>query len=101
MKNNRVDEEAIGDHVLIPNREGKEEGFEVLFAFVQEDTGNRYMMVSPLEPTAEEKESDEQDVYAFRYREEGDRLVLFFIEDTKEWDIIEEMFQLFLQQNHS
>ncbi|MNU03022.1 hypothetical protein D3C72_2469070 [compost metagenome] len=43
-------------------------------------------------------EADESDVYAFRYEEEGDDIKLFVIQDDAEWEIVEETFNTFVEE---
>ncbi|MBD8498930.1 MULTISPECIES: DUF1292 domain-containing protein [Paenibacillus] len=75
--------------IYIPDDEGNEEEFEVIMKFEVDGSDNKYMMVVPVEPSDEE---DSEEVYAFRYEEDGDDLKLFVIEDEEEWNIVEETF---------
>lgn len=78
--------------IYIPDDEGNEEEFEVIMKFEIESgqyAGNQYMMVVPADAESDE-ETDE--VYAFRYVEDGDDLQLFTIEDENEWNEVEETF---------
>lgn len=79
--------------IFIPNEDGEEEEFEVLMRFEVEDSGQNYMMVVPVEgdPNVDE-------VYAFRYEDDGEDLKLFIIEDDEEWEIVEETFNTLLDQ---
>jgi uncharacterized protein YrzB (UPF0473 family) len=86
-------EEEEVEQIIIPDEEGNEEVFEVLYKFDVEQTGNLYMMVIPVDGDPEVDE-----VYAFRYEEEGDDISLFIIEDDKEWEIVEATFQTILEQ---
>ncbi|MDF2669467.1 MAG: hypothetical protein K0R67_1773 [Paenibacillus sp.] len=74
--------------IFIPDEEGNEEEFEVIMKFEMDDSDKKYMMVVPV--NGDEEETDE--VYAFRYEEDGDDLQLFTIEDEAEWDMVEETF---------
>jgi uncharacterized protein YrzB (UPF0473 family) len=80
--------------IYIPDEEGNEEEFEVIMKFEIESgqfQGNKYMMVVPV--NAEEEEDAEADeVYAFRYEEDGDDLQLFTIDNEDEWNEVEETF---------
>jgi uncharacterized protein YrzB (UPF0473 family) len=73
--------------IFIPDEDGNEEEFEVIMKFELDDSDKKYMMVVPVNG---DEETDE--VYAFRYEEEGDDLQLFTIEDEEEWDMVEETF---------
>lgn len=78
--------------IYIPDEEGNEEEFEVIMKFEVDDSDKKYMMVVPLISDNEE----EDEVYAFRYEEDGDDLKLYRIEDDAEWDIVEETFNTLL-----
>ncbi|NIK69772.1 MULTISPECIES: DUF1292 domain-containing protein [unclassified Paenibacillus] len=78
--------------IYIPDEDGNEEEFEVIMKFEVDGSDSKYMMVVPLA-----SESDEEDeVYAFRYEEEGDDLKLYTIEDEEEWNMVEETFNTLL-----
>ena len=80
--------------IYIPDEEGNEEEFEVIMKFEVDGSDQKYMMVVPL--TGENDEEDE--VYAFRYEEEGDDLKLYTIEDEEEWNMVEETFNTLLSE---
>lgn len=78
--------------IYIPDDEGNEEEFEVIMKFEMDDSDQKYMMVVPLQ-----SDNDEEDeVYAFRYEEDGDDLKLYTIEDEEEWSMVEETFNTLL-----
>jgi Uncharacterized protein conserved in bacteria len=78
--------------IYIPDEDGNEEEFEVIMKFEVDGSDSKYMMVVPLA-----SDNDEEDeVYAFRYEEEGDDLKLYTIEDEEEWNIVEETFNTLL-----
>lgn len=78
------------DVIYIPDEEGNEEPFEILFTFERDETGEKYMLVVP---EGEADSEGEGEVYAFRYEEdEDDNLTLYLIEDESEWDMVEETF---------
>ncbi|WP_028596038.1 DUF1292 domain-containing protein [Paenibacillus assamensis] len=87
MTNDKQHEEP--EIIYIPDDEGNEEEFEVIMKFEVDGSDNKYMMVVPVEASDEE---DSEEVYAFRYEEDGDDLKLFVIEDEEEWNIVEETF---------
>lgn len=74
--------------IYIPDDEGNEEEFEVIMKFEVDGSDRKYMMVIPVD--SEDEETDE--VYAFRYEEDGDDLKLYIIEDEEEWNNVEETF---------
>ncbi|MFD0714031.1 DUF1292 domain-containing protein [Paenibacillus sp. GCM10027626] len=84
--------------IYIPDEEGNEEEFEVVMKFEVDGSDQKYMMVVPL--TSSESEADDEEeadeVYAFRYEEDGDDLKLYTIEDEEEWNMVEETFNTLL-----
>ncbi|SIS36725.1 DUF1292 domain-containing protein [Salimicrobium flavidum] len=78
------------ERIVIPDENGEEHLFEVLFTFDVEKTGHSYIAVVP----AEQKENEEVEVFAFRYEEKEDdeeNLSLYQIESDQEWEMVEEM----------
>lgn len=77
------------ERIIIPDENGDEHLFEVLFTFDVDETGQTYIAVIPTE-----QEEEEVEVYAFRYElrdnDEND-LALFPIESDEEWEMVEEM----------
>ncbi|HEX7056368.1 MAG TPA: DUF1292 domain-containing protein [Bacilli bacterium] len=82
--------------IYIPDEEGNEEEFEVIMKFEVDDTNAKYMMVVPVEDSPDAEETDE--VFAFRYEEDGDELKLYTIEDEDEWNMVEETFHTLLDE---
>lgn len=76
------------ERIIIPDENGDEHLFEVLFTFDVDETENSYIAVVP----AEQAEQDEVEVYAFRFEEqENEDFTLFPIESDEEWELVEEM----------
>lgn len=78
------------ERIIIPDENGEEHLFEVLFTFDVDQTEQSYIAVVPVE----QKDDEEVEVYAFRYEEkekDDDDLSLFPIESEQEWEIVEEM----------
>jgi len=75
------------EYIYIADDDGNEEKFEVIYQFDAE--GKHYILLVPANLPEDEQEAE---VYAFRYEEEGEGLNLYMIEDEKEWDLIEEVF---------
>lgn len=77
------------ERIIIPDDNGEEHLFEVLFTFDVDQTEQSYVAVVP----AEQKEDEEVEVFAFRYeeKENDDDLALFHIESDDEWDMVEEV----------
>lgn len=94
MSNDEMDYEP--EIIYIPDDDGNEEEFEVVMKFEVDGSDQKYMMVVPVDS---EDETDE--VYAFRYEEEGDDLKLYTIEDEEEWNMVEETFNTLLDQEEN
>ncbi|MUK87021.1 DUF1292 domain-containing protein [Ornithinibacillus sp. L9] len=78
------------ERIIIPDENGEEHLFEVLFTFDVDETNQSYIAVVPVE----QKDDDEVEVYAFRYEEkekDDNDLSLFPIESDEEWEMVEEM----------
>ncbi|WP_163970083.1 DUF1292 domain-containing protein [Oceanobacillus halotolerans] len=78
------------ERIIVPDENGEEHLFEVLFTFDVDETNQSYIAVVPVE----QKEAEEVEVYAFRYEEkeeQDDDLSLFPIESDEEWEMVEEM----------
>ncbi|GGN55094.1 MULTISPECIES: DUF1292 domain-containing protein [Oceanobacillus] len=86
------------ERIIIPDDNGEEHLFEVLFTFDVDDTDQSYIAVVPVE----QAEDEEVEVYAFRYEEkENDEedLSLFPIESDEEWEIVEEMLATLAEED--
>lgn len=85
------------ERIIIPDENGEEHLFEVLFTFDVEENNQSYIAVVP----AEETDEEEQEVFAFRYeeRDNEDDLALFAIETDEEWDLVEEMLNTLIDEN--
>ncbi|WP_017755902.1 DUF1292 domain-containing protein [Calidifontibacillus oryziterrae] len=88
------------ERIIIPDENGDEHLFEVLFTFDVEETGKSYMVLEPV--ANQENDDDEEDieVFAFRFEENEDEddLALFPIETDEEWEMVEEMLNTFAEQ---
>jgi uncharacterized protein YrzB (UPF0473 family) len=84
------------ERIIIPDDNGEEHLFEVLFTFDVDETNESYIAVVPVE----QSEDEEVEVYAFRYEEKGDEedLSLFPIESDEEWDMVEEMLHTLAEE---
>lgn len=103
MENKDLNNEELNDDniemeepeiIYIPDEEGNEEEFEVIMKFEVDGSDSKYMMVVPVESD----EDNEEEVYAFRYEEEGDDLKLYTIDDEEEWNVVEETFNTLLAE---
>ncbi|MFV9510953.1 DUF1292 domain-containing protein [Tepidibacillus sp. LV47] len=75
------------EFIFIPDDEGNEEKFEILYEFEVED--KRYILITPADM---DEDQEEAEVYAFRYEEDGKDMRLYPIENEKEWELVEEVF---------
>ncbi len=79
------------ERIIIPDENGEEHLFEVLFTFNIDETNASYICLVPID----QLDSEEAEVYAFRYEDESqvdeNDLKLFPIESDEEWDMVEEM----------
>lgn len=85
------------ERIIIPDDNGDEHLFEVLFTFDVDATEQSYIAVVPVE----QAEDDEVEVYAFRYEEKDndeEDLSLFPIESDDEWEMVEEMLQTLAEE---
>ncbi|GGE13493.1 UPF0473 protein [Marinithermofilum abyssi] len=93
------------EFIFITNEEGEKERFRIILTFEHDETGNQYMVVAPEEDEDAQVQGNddivEQDVYAFRYEEEGEQLKLFTIEDDDEWDMVEEVLNTFQEDEET
>ncbi|UOQ91971.1 DUF1292 domain-containing protein [Halobacillus shinanisalinarum] len=77
------------ERIIIPDENGEEHSFEVLFAFDVGQTEASYVSVVP----AEQKEGEDVEVFTFRYEEKAndeDDLAIYHIESDEEWELVDE-----------
>lgn len=88
------------DRIVIPDPDGGEDLFDVLFYFDVPETDKSYVVVTPADQSDEDEDSDDdgEEVFAFRYEGEGDDFKLFPIETDEEWDMVEEMINTFSEE---
>lgn len=79
--------------IYIPDEDGNEEEFEVLMKFELDGSDQKYMMLVPADG-----EADVNEVYAFRYEENGDDITLYTIDNEEEWNMVEETFHTLLDE---
>ncbi|WP_112181432.1 DUF1292 domain-containing protein [Paraliobacillus zengyii] len=77
------------ERIIIPDENGEEHLFEVLFTFDVDENQQSYIAVVPVD----QNEDEEVEVFAFRYEDKNneDDLALFQIESDEEWEMVEEM----------
>lgn len=95
---NHIHEHDEEDRIIIPDENGEEHLFDVLFTFDVEETGKSYMVVKPVEAPEDTDDDDYEEVFGFRYEENGDDFNLFPIETDEEWDMVEEMINTFSEE---
>lgn len=85
------------ERIIIPNEEGEEEVYEVVYRFDVDDTKQSYIAVIPVE----QDEDEEVDLFAFRYEdsEDDDDINLFPIDGEEEWNIVEETLNTLIDQD--
>ncbi|MFC7063878.1 DUF1292 domain-containing protein [Halobacillus seohaensis] len=86
------------ERITIPDENGDEHLFEVLFTFDVEQTESTYIAVSPAEPS----EDEDVEVFTFRYEEkadEGEDLALYQIESDEEWELVDEKLNALIDQD--
>ncbi len=84
------------ERIIIPDENGEEHLFEVLFTFDVDANQQSYLAVVPVD----QKDDEEVEVFAFRYedKENEDDLALFQIETEEEWEIVEEMLNTLMDE---
>ncbi len=91
-------EKAERERIVIPDENGDEHLFEVLFTFDVDATGNSYMVL--VDASEADSDEEEMEVHAFRYEDKDDEendLALYPIETDEEWEIVEEMLNTFAE----
>ncbi|MCD8501433.1 MAG: DUF1292 domain-containing protein [Bacillaceae bacterium] len=91
-------EKAERERIVIPDENGDEHLFEVLFTFDVDATGNSYMVL--VDASEADNDEEEMEVHAFRYEDKDDEendLALYPIETDEEWEIVEEMLNTFAE----
>ncbi|GEL06800.1 DUF1292 domain-containing protein [Salisediminibacterium halotolerans] len=84
------------ERIVIPDENGNEHLYEVLFTFDHPEIEDRSYIVVAAEGDQEDDESEEVEVHAFIYTEdENDELSLFPIESDEEWEMVEELLRTF------
>lgn len=96
MSDIQMNEGGEQERIVIPDENGDEHLFEVLFTFDVDSTEKSYMVVAP--EGSNSGEEDEVEVHAFRYEEdEQGEITLFPIETDGEWEMVEELLNTFTE----
>ncbi|WP_096440429.1 DUF1292 domain-containing protein [Alteribacter populi] len=94
MSDLRMQRPEDEEQIVIPDENGEEHLFEVLFSFDVDATGNSYIVLAPA--GAQEGDEEEIEVHAFKYEEpEGEDIALYPIESEEEWNMVEELLNTF------
>lgn len=92
-------QQANNDENLITliDEDGNEQLFKELFTFDSDDSGKSYIFIYP----AEQENDDSVDIQAYIVadNEDGDGQDLVPIEDDKEWDMVEQVLNTFLDDD--
>ncbi|TFB24890.1 DUF1292 domain-containing protein [Filobacillus milosensis] len=86
------------ERIIIPDENGEEHLFDILFTFDVDETEKSYLVAVP----ADQAEEEEQEVFAFRYEESetnDDDITLYQIDTEQEWEMIEEMLATFTEDD--
>ncbi|PSL45082.1 uncharacterized protein YrzB (UPF0473 family) [Salsuginibacillus halophilus] len=96
--------EEENNRIVIPDEDGNEHLFDVLFEFESDNFNASYVVVVPTEQNKEDAEEDaEVDLFAFRYQQEGDdesdvSLEQIPEENEEEWEMIESTIETLLDE---
>ena len=83
--------------ISLIDEDGNEQLFKELFTFDSDDYGKSYILIYP----AEQENDDSVDIQAYIVadNEDGDGQDLVPIEDDKEWDMVEQVLNTFLDDD--
>ncbi|MBB5173174.1 DUF1292 domain-containing protein [Texcoconibacillus texcoconensis] len=100
MDQSKINQPTEQERVVIPDENGDEHLFEVLFTFDVDETENSYMVLVP--EGSQDNEEEEVEVHAFRYEENDEgELSLIPIEDEEEWNMVEEMLNTYIEMSEN
>ena len=83
--------------ITLIDEDGNEQLFKELFTFDSDDYGKSYIFIYPAEQ--ENDESVDIQAYIVTDNQEGDGQDLVPIEDDKEWDMVEQVLNTFLDDD--
>lgn len=100
MSDYQIHEPQETERIVIPDENGDEHLFEVLFTFDVDATEKSYIVVTPEGSQSDDEE--EVEVHAFLYEEdEQGEMTLFPIESDEEWEMVEELLNTFADDGES
>ena len=80
----------------IPDSDGNEIEFEILYEFADDDSGYTYLLL--ILPVNEDQDPDETfEVYPLRYKKDDDEPLYELVESDEEWKLIEEVLKALIQ----
>ncbi|WP_268246627.1 DUF1292 domain-containing protein [Aerococcus tenax] len=85
--------EDLDNLITLYDEEGNERLYKILFSFDSKDLNKSYVLVYPAEEEGEELNIE---AYAYEEGEDGEGSLLP-IESEEEWDMVEEVFNTFVQ----
>ncbi|AWD62001.1 hypothetical protein LWHH1689_0653 [Limosilactobacillus reuteri] len=85
------------DMITLIDENGNEQLFKELFTFDSDDYGKSYIFIYPVEQ--ENDDSVDIQAYIIADNEDNDGQDLVPIEDDKEWDMVEEVLNTFLDND--
>ncbi|GHH97115.1 DUF1292 domain-containing protein [Neobacillus kokaensis] len=94
-EHNHTDEDR---YITLVNDNGDEELFEILLTFDSDEFEKSYVLFYPVGASEDDEDDDDGEVHAYSYipTEEGGFGELMPIESDEEWDMVEEVFNTFL-----
>jgi uncharacterized protein YrzB (UPF0473 family) len=87
-------------YITLVNENGDEELFEILLTFDSDEFEKSYVLFYPV-GESEDEEDGMVHAYAYIPTEDGDLGELLPIETDEEWDMIEEVFNTFVEEEES
>lgn len=95
----QIHPEDLGEEFSLVDEKGNEELFKEALRFQADDSGKWYICLYP----ADEEHADEVSIQAFELKNpdaaEGDDVQLLPIEDDKEWDMVQEVINTFIDDD--
>lgn len=81
--------------ITLTQEDGVEEDFEVVTYFQHPTTGVKYVFLVSVNEANEE----EQDIFPFRYEEDGEDLILAPVNEDDEWEMLEEVLETLIEND--
>jgi uncharacterized protein YrzB (UPF0473 family) len=81
--------------ITLTQEDGAEEDFEVVTYFQHPTTGVKYVFLV----SVNEADEEEQDIFPFRYEEDGEDLILAPVNEDDEWEMLEEVLETLIEND--